>query len=308
MKLPYFHVDAFATQAFQGNAAGVCLLPRWPADAQLLAMAQEHHLAETAFVSLQNGTLQLRWFTPELEMDLCGHATLAAAHVLLTEPQAVEWLAEGGVILADQVTLMSQSGPLMVRSSGGRYILDFPDRSPSPVPIWRDDPVIRQAVRALGAEPIEVWRARDLLCLFESPEQVFSMRPDPALMRKIDLGTGGVIVTSDGQGLAFRDHQKRSPHFISRFFTPQAELFEDDVTGSAHCSLGPFWGDRLAKSELIAFQASSRGGWLELSLHRPNKESGPDEERVWIGGHAVTYFSGKIRQDLPSNGETCSKQ
>ena len=296
MNVLYYHVDAFASQVFRGNSAGVCLLPQWPSDDQLLDMAREHHLAETVFISSFDGSIHVRWFTPELEMDLCGHATLAAGHVLMSEPSALSWLRERVKTDATEVCLNSRSGALTVHKMGeGKYRLDFPERPAASILNWRANEEICYAVKSLGAEPHEVWRARDLVCVYNDPLRVISMTPDPQIMSQINLGTGGVIITALGSGSGIIDQEGREPDFISRFFTPQAELFEDDVTGSAHCTLAPFWGKYLERNTLTAYQASPRGGWLGLRLHDRDDLSGPKANRVWINGSAVTYLEGRIR-------------
>lgn len=300
MNIPYFHVDAFTQNRFSGNAAGVCLLSSPLSDQVLRQMAQEHHLAETAFVTVDESQLQLRWFTPELEMDLCGHATLAAAHVLFSEGRAQRWLKEQGVQLEDQICFSTVSGVISVYTHpsmgmSSSYTLDLPERAPTQLSEWGDDPQVTQIIKALGQNPIEVWRSRDVLCLFEDAERVRSLNPDPLLMGAVELGTGGVIVTASGLHEQRRHSSGRRADFISRFFTPQAELFEDDVTGSAHCTLGPFWSQRLNVDDLVAYQASERGGWLTVRVFNAAHNDGPIRGRVWVSGEAVTYMEGTLR-------------
>ena len=290
----YFQVDAFTQSIFAGNPAGVCLLSRVLDDQVLLQMAMEHHLAETAFVIYSDGYLNLRWFTPELEMDLCGHATLAAAHVLLSESRAKAWLNSHGVYLDELVMFQTQSGVLSVTLTKDElYTLDFPIRPPQRIDDWAVDEQVIQIIESLGQVPQEVWRSRDLLCVYDHTHIVESLSPDPAQLGKVDLGTGGVIVTAKSNDI--HSKQGTQPHFISRFFTPQASLFEDYVTGSAHCTLGPFWSDRLGLKQLTAYQASSRGGWLDLQLHVQGESGGPAANRIWISGHAVTYGVADLR-------------
>ena len=177
MDVIYFQVDAFANQVFKGNAAGVCLLASWPSDRVLLSMAAEHHLAETAFVAIDQGAIHLRWFTPELEMDLCGHATLAAAHVLFSEQRAIKWLGEHKIYAVEEVVFHSQSGALKVKCDGHhRYTLDFPETSSTGVGLAKYQDV-SLAVTALGVAPREVWRSRDLLCLYDDPHHILALDP-----------------------------------------------------------------------------------------------------------------------------------
>jgi len=258
MEIPYYQIDAFTSDLFGGNPAGVCLLEQWPADETMQAIGAENNLSETAFlVPSGPGQYDLRWFTPEVEVDLCGHATLASAFVIFRYVD--EALAA--------VSFDTKSGRLTVVKDGDRLTMDFPSRPPSPCPLPED------LVNGLGVTPIEVHRARDYVALFESEDQVRQLRPDfPSLAR---LDATGIIVTAEGQ----------SSDFVSRFFAPAVGIPEDPVTGSAHCSLIPFWAARLGKSELHAFQVSRRGGELFC------RDAG---DRVHISGRAVTYLKGTI--------------
>jgi len=259
MKLPFYWVDAFADQVFKGNPAGVVPLETWPEDRLMQRIAFENGLAETAFfVPTGEGRYHLRWFTPALEVDLCGHATVASAHVLFTH------LGFTG----DTVTFDSRSGPLTVtRRANGLLELDFPSRPAQPCAISS------ALVQALGAQPEQVAQARDTLCVFASAAEVLALRPDfPALAR---LDTFGFIATAPGHDC----------DFVSRFFVPRAGINEDPVTGSAHSTLTPYWAVRLGKTKLHARQVSARGGelWCELA-----------GDRVKIAGHAVLYLRGEI--------------
>jgi len=257
MKIPYFHVDAFTSRVFAGNPAGVCLLETWPPDDVLQRIAFENNLSETAFVIARDGWFDLRWFTPAVEVDLCGHATLAAAFVLFTH------LAHAG----PTVRFESKSGLLVVERAGDRLVLDFPARPAEPCP------TPEALTRGLGCTPVEVRRARDYLAILPAAEDVRTLKPDLQALSELDCL--GIIVTAPGAGV----------DFVSRFFAPRAGIPEDPVTGSAHCSLIPYWSARLGKKHLTAQQLSARGGELFC------EDAGA---RVKIGGRAVTYLRGEI--------------
>lgn len=257
MKIPYYHIDAFASQRFRGNPAGVCVLEDWPPDATLQSIAFENNLSETAFIVQRRDRYALRWFTPKIEIDLCGHATLAAAYVIF------QYLGH----LAPAVDFDSKSGPLRVEREGDLYVLDFPSRPPQPCP------APEALVRGLGQRPEEVLRARDYLAVLQQADEVAGLPPNLAALSELDCL--GIIVTAPGQDV----------DFVSRFFAPRAGIPEDPVTGSAHCTLIPYWSLRLGKARLTAKQLSARGGelWCE--------DAG---DRVKIGGRAVTYLVGEI--------------
>lgn len=258
MKIPYYHVDAFADRVFTGNPAGVCPLGDWLADEILQSMAAEHNLVVTAFFSRRaDNSYRLRWFTPVLEIDLCGHATLAAAFVLFTELGHAE----------PRIRFETRSGWLMVERRGEILELDFP--STIPAPCEAPD----ELLRGLGRKPLEVLKSRDFLAVFETQTEVASLKPDTALLERLDCF--GVIVTARGEEV----------DFVSRFFAPRTGVPEDPVTGSAHCSLIPYWAERLGRSEMIARQISRRGGELRCRLAG---------ERVGIGGRAVIYGRGQL--------------
>lgn len=258
MELDLFQVDNFTDQLFKGNPACVVPLNKWLPDEQLLLIARENAVAETAFFIKQEDNYLLRWFTPEIEMDLCGHATLAAAHVIRTFLQIVE----------DEILFDSASGPLRVAFKDGMYVLDFPSRMPDPATL----PEIVQ--RSLNIQPVTVLKARDYVLVYDSEEDVRKIKIDRQVFDEINLDPGGVIVTARGNDC----------DFVSRFFTPQAAILEDPVTGSAHCSLIPYWARELGKTELFAWQVSERGG----ELYCTDKGN-----RVLIGGKARTYAAGK---------------
>jgi PhzF family phenazine biosynthesis protein len=257
MKIPYYQIDAFAGAVFRGNPAGVCLLEHWLDDSTLLAIAAENNLSETAFLVKKRQDYQLRWFTPEIEIDLCGHATLASAFVVFNYVDSS----------LDTVGFESKSGLLTVTRENDRLSMDFPSRKATSCP------VPRALAKGVGAEPKEVLRARDYLAVFESEKQIQSMQPSLDKLRELDCL--GIIVTAPGV----------HSDFVSRFFAPRAGIPEDPVTGSSHSTLIPYWSERLGKSELHAFQLSKRGGELFC------KDLG---DRVTISGTAVTYLEGTI--------------
>ncbi|BCO10546.1 putative isomerase [Desulfolithobacter dissulfuricans] len=258
MDIPYFHVDAFTDQVFKGNPAGVCLLEGWPADSTLQAIAAENRHSETAFLSRDGADWRLRWFTPSMEVDLCGHATLAAAAVLFAQE----------LIPTDRVQFQTMSGPLAVeRSENDLYVLDFPARPAQSVEIPAG------LVEGLGQAPLAVYKSRDLLTIFNSEEEVRSLKPD--FVRLATLDCLAVIATAPGEEV----------DFVSRCFAPAAGIDEDPVTGSAHCTLIPYWAHRLERKKLHARQISARGGELLCEMAG---------ERVLIGGRATLYLSGTI--------------
>ena len=263
MRLPLYQVDAFASAVFRGNPAAVVPLASWLPDATMQAIASENNLAETAFfVRTGPARYDLRWFTPEVEMDLCGHATLAAAYVL------AERLGDA----SPAVTFDTRSGPLVVGHAGGEYTLDFPSRPPTPL---ARDPRI---ATALGAEPDECWLARDAMAVYGSEADVRALAPDMGKLQALDVFA--VIATAPAD-------PKHSPgaDFVSRFFAPGAGVPEDPVTGSAHCTRVPYWAGRLGKTTLEARQVSRRGGKLRCELAG---------DRVRMTGRAVCYLEGSI--------------
>lgn len=262
-KLPFFWIDAFSSEPFAGNPAAVCLLPAWLPDPLLQRMATQHGLSETAFiVPGADGEFQLRWFTPAVEVDLCGHATLAAAHVLLQEQN----------LASDRVIFSTASGDLVVRRTpAGRLEMDFPARPARPL---EDEAEIRRILAGLQIGRAEWFgTARDHLVVLSSPEEVRALQPDFVLLAQ--CAAFAVIVTAPGEDC----------DFVSRFFTPKGGINEDPVTGSAHCTLTPYWADRLGHNTLHARQLSARGGELWCTLRG---------DRVGLSGHAVTYVRGEI--------------
>ena len=258
MKLQIYQVDAFTKQLFSGNPAAVVLCDSELSSGTMQSVAFENNLSETAFIISVNSNYQIRWFTPKIEVDLCGHATLAAGHVLFNHLD----------ISGSKVTFISNRGPLIVRKNGDILYLDFPADTIIPA-----DPV-GSLISGLGSKPVELYKGRDdYLAIFENEDTIASLRPDMALISQVP--SRGVIVSSIGNEV----------DFVSRFFAPQAGVAEDPVTGSAHTSLIPYWSNRLAKNELLARQISKRGGELICTNLG---------ERVEIGGHAVTYLVGEV--------------
>ena len=262
MRLHITQVDAFTDRPFAGNPAAVCILST-PADpAWMLNVAREMNLAETAFLVRRNDGFDLRWFTPEVEIDLCGHATLASAHVL--------W-EEGHLTPTTQARFHTKSGLLTADRNGSWIELDFPATPAAPA---SPPPGL---IEALGSKPTFVGRSRfDYLVELDNEATVRRLTPDLGALRRVEAR--GVIVTS-------RADAKSEYDFVSRFFAPQSGVPEDPVTGSAHCALMPYWSAKLGKKELVAYQASSRGGVLRLRL---------DGDRVKLGGQAVTVLRGEL--------------
>jgi PhzF family phenazine biosynthesis protein len=250
-------VDAFAGQVFSGNPAAVCPLETWLADAQMQAIAAENNLADTAFFVRNGSGYQLRWFTPLVEVELCGHATLAAAFVILNDLTPGE----------RSVSFETKSGSLTVTRDGDLYSLDFPSRPPQPCDVYPG------LLAALGGKPEAVLAARDYFVVYGAEDEVRSLTPDMQALMSIDRFA--VIATAPG----------READFVSRFFAPAQGVPEDPVTGSAHCSLIPYWSQRLGKKKLHAYQVSSRGGELWC------QDRG---QRVTISGKAVRFLQGTI--------------
>ncbi|MGF7174210.1 PhzF family phenazine biosynthesis protein [Azospirillum doebereinerae] len=261
MRLPIYQVDAFTDRVFAGNPAAVVPLESWLPDAQLQAIAAENNLAETAYVLRGEDAFELRWFTPAVEVDLCGHATLATAFVLST-------LLEPGRDRLDFVT--RQAGTLTVTREGDLFTLDFPSRPAEPVA----SPDPRLAAALGGPAPSAILAGRDYLVVYDNEEQVRALSPDMGALAKLDRFA--VCATAPGKG---------GVDFVSRFFAPAQGIPEDPVTGSAHCTLIPYWAERLGKTTLTARQVSARGGELACALAG---------DRVKIGGKAVLYLEGSI--------------
>lgn len=260
-QLPLYQVDSFTDRQFMGNPAAVCLLDQARPEEWMRDLAAEMNLSETAFVLPQGDEFNLRWFTPTTEMDLCGHATLASAHML--------W--ESGVVSPEkQIRFRTRSGILTITRQKEWIEMDFPARTTRPVS--ENEGVID----AIGAVPEEVYQSGDnLLFIYESEKTVRNLKPNFSALKT--YAYHGVIVTSPADSPQF--------DFVSRFFAPAIGVDEDPVTGSSHCTLAPFWGERLRKVNMMAAQVSKRGGMLKLRV---------SAERVYISGQAVTIFSTTI--------------
>lgn len=260
MKLPYFQVDAFTNRVFGGNPAGVCPLESWLDFDVMQAIAAENNLAETAFFVAGPDRFHLRWFTPTVEMDLCGHATLASAWVLF----------EKLGLRADSVCFDTRSGVLTVSKREALLSMDFPSRPGEP------GEAPEALLAGLKVQPKEVLKARDYLVVLESEAAVRAVTPDFAELVKVDCT--GIIVTGPGE----------KADFVSRFFAPRMGVPEDPVTGSSHCTLIPYWARKMGRQSLTAHQVSPRGGELRC------EDLGP---RVAIAGEARLYLEGSIYTD-----------
>jgi PhzF family phenazine biosynthesis protein len=258
---PFVQVDAFTRESFGGNPAAVFLLPAERESGWMQRVAAEMNQADTAFLVRRDDEFDLRWFTPAVEVDLCGHATLASAHML--------W--ESGALAPDVTArFRTRSGLLTARRDEERIWLDLPAAT------LRPEPTAAELTAALGAEPLGTWRTPfDLLVELPDEHAVRALTPD--LSRLSAIPTRGVIVTAAASGGDY--------DFVSRFFAPRIGIPEDPVTGSAHCALGPFWGERLGRTVLTARQLSRRGGtlWVRLAA-----------DRVQLGGYAVTVLRGEL--------------
>jgi PhzF family phenazine biosynthesis protein len=257
MKL--FQVDAFAENLFTGNPAAICILDKWLSDELLQKIAEENNLAETAFLVQNDNGYNIRWFTPKIEVDLCGHATLASAHVLFNHLNYDK----------NKIIFESKSGLLSVIKKDDFLYLNFP--SDKLIKVENMD-IIKEAI---GIEPIVIYKGNsDYMAVFESQSQIENMKPDLNIISKIK--SRGVIVTSKGNDF----------DFVSRFFAPQSGINEDPVTGSAHTSLIPYWSGELQKENMVAIQLSARKGILKCRNLN---------DRVEIGGKAITYLIGDIK-------------
>jgi PhzF family phenazine biosynthesis protein len=269
MKIPIYQIDAFTSRIFSGNPAAVCPLKEWLEDSLLQAIAQENNLSETAFFVPERDGYHIRWFTPVAEVDLCGHATLAAAFVIFTHFEQS----------SEEITFRSRSGALTVAREKALLSMDFPSQPPVPCK------APKALVDGLGEEPVKVLHSEDYVAVFSGENDIVELHPDMGVLRELDLR--GVIVTARGG----------SVDFVSRFFAPKLGVDEDPVTGSAHCALTPYWARRLGKRELHAHQVSKRGGELFC------KDCG---DRVSISGRAVAFMEGSIT--IPTEQPNGSKR
>jgi PhzF family phenazine biosynthesis protein len=265
MGIPYYHVDAFTGELFAGNPAGVCILPAFLADSIMQKIAAENRHSETAFVVARaDGDFDLRWFTPTVEDDLCGHATLASAYVLALRKHKVwpvRFHTRSGVLTVAQDT---------VAQNQDSFEMDFPARPPQPceVPVG--------LLPALGLNAALVMKSRDYLVVVDRAEQVRTLSPDIAALAELDMVNGGTIVTAPGEGAV---------DYVCRFFPPSVGIDEDPATGSIHCTLAPYWAVRLGKDTLRVRQLSARGGYLECTIAG---------DRVKIVGRARLYLQGML--------------
>jgi len=259
MKLDLYQIDTFTDKIFGGNPACVVPLKKWLDDDLLLKITKENAVAETAFFVITDDKVHLRWFTPEIEMDLCGHATLATAYVLkniLKYPK-------------NNIIFSTLSGDLKVSFKNDLITLDFPSRKP-----WASG--LPQVIKdSLNIQPTKVLKARDFVLVYDSEEDIKNITINRQLFDTINLDPGGVIVTAKGS----------NNDFVSRFFTPQASILEDPVTGSAHCSLIPYWSEQLNKKQMKAIQLSDRKGTLYCT---------DNDQRVLISGEAKMYSKGHL--------------
>jgi PhzF family phenazine biosynthesis protein len=259
MQLPLYQIDTFTDRLFGGNPACVVPMEDWLPDNILLNITKENAVAETAFFIYKADKIHLRWFTPEIEMDLCGHATLATAHALksiLKYPQ-------------DKFVFTTLSGDLIVTVENEKYTLDLPSRKPIPAML----PAILE--RSLSEQPMATLKSRDYILVYGNEKDIRDIQIDRQLFDQLNLDPGGVVITAKGDNC----------DFVSRFFTPQATIFEDPVTGSAHCSLIPYWSEQLNKATMTALQLSDRVGKLYCV---------DNGERVLISGLAKTYSIGTL--------------
>jgi PhzF family phenazine biosynthesis protein len=259
MKLDWFQVDSFTQEIFKGNPACVVPMDFWLSDDLLINIAKENAVAETAFIVIDNDRVHLRWFTPEIEMDLCGHATLAAAHVLKT---CLHYARK-------DIIFTTVSGDVKVSEEDGLYTLNFPPRKP----VSSGLPEIIK--NALNIQPAKVLKSRDFILVYNSEKDIRDIKIDRQMFDQINLDPGGVVVTAKGEEY----------DFVSRYFTPQSSILEDPVTGSSHCSLIPYWSEQLQKKEMKAIQLSERTGVLYCT------DRG---DSVLIAGFAKTYAIGVL--------------
>lgn len=259
MKIPMYQIDAFTQKLFGGNPAAICHLPNWLDDEMLLNIAKENNLAETGYFVKTNNHYEIRWFMPYAEIDLCGHATLAAAYVIFNHIDTS----------INEVSFSSKSGILKAKKeTNGSITLDFPARPPKPIPIPKE------VFKAFKSKPIAAFAGRDLIITVASEKEIIEEEPELALLKGLPYLC--TVITAEGE----------TSDFVSRVFDANPEIpLEDPVTGSAHAALVPFWSERLGKTQLNAHQLSKRGGELDCTL---------DGDRVYLSGYSVLYLIGEI--------------
>ena len=257
MELTLYQIDAFAEKVFEGNPAAVCPLNDWLNDADLQAIAEENNLSETAFYVPVKDGYHLRWFTPNAEVDLCGHATLASAYVIFNFSNDTN----------NAIHFETRSGRLTVSKHDDRLVMDFPSQPGNPCAC---PPLL---VEGLGNGPVEVLCSEDYMAVYQNEREVIALKPDFNALSRLDHR--GVIVTARGKDV----------DFVSRFFAPSYGINEDPVTGSAHCTLAPYWAGKLNKTKLSAKQVSKRTGYIDCELK---------DDRVFLSGKAVFYMKGTI--------------
>ena len=259
MELEIYQIDAFTSEIFKGNPACVVPLNKWLDDKLLIKIARENNVSETAFFVKNKDGFHIRWFTPDIEMDLCGHATLASAYCLkhyLNYPD-------------DEILFNSKSGTIKSKFVKDKIELKLPLREPKKVEIPHN------LSNAINFKPVEVLKARDFILVFDNQLKIENIKIKRSEFDKINIDPGGVVFTSQGNNC----------DFVSRFFTPQSSIFEDSVTGSSHCSLVPYWSRKLNKKKLKSIQLSDRTGILECEAHK---------NYVSVSGNAIIYLKGKI--------------
>ena len=253
MKVNMYQVDAFTNELFKGNPAAICLSEKAISEVIMRKIAMENNLSETAFCHKVGEVYHIRWFTPEVEIDLCGHATLGTAYILFNEIEKE----------AKQLTFMSQSGEILVTRDNERMTLIFPVREGKPIPTRQD------IVKALGGNPVAFYESRDIMVVYDTEEEVANLTPDVSLIN--DLDVCGIIVTAKGNEV----------DFVSRYFAPGCGVFEDPATGSSHCTLIPYWAKALGKNQFVDYQLSKRMGTFYCELK---------EDKIYISGEAVQFF------------------
>ena len=253
MTIDIYHINAFTYKENIGNPACVIKLKNWLPDSTMLKIAKDNGVAETSFFIKDENSFSLRWFTPEIEMDLCGHATLATAHCIISQTNYEN----------ETILFKTKSGLLDVKFSNKMYHMNLPKREGKSA-------ILPKAIYdAVNIKPLEIFKARDYMLVYKSEEDIKAIKINQPIFDQINIAPGGVIVTAPG----------KSSDFVSRFFTPQASILEDPVTGSSHCTLTPYWANRLGKNELEALQLSKRGGKL-FCINKADK--------VQVSGQAVT--------------------